>query len=179
MIERDASSKRSGPPRPLSLSPKLSGAPAPNRATRATIEFPKSDRPDGREPAMPLPRKAAPAPTDADDRFDDSRHPHRPVASNGSRSSGARVSSKRHGRRLGRSLLAQSKRGHSRGAGSRTASLPTQAAELREQQLAHACRPQGKRPALSVRAPSGCTDRTHRDVQAREGPRYRAGLPQT
>jgi hypothetical protein len=89
-----------------------------------------------------MPRKAAPAPTDADDRFDDSRHPHRPVASNGSRSSGARVSSKRHGRRLGRSLLAQSKRGHSRGAGSRTASLPTQAAELREQRLAHACRPQ-------------------------------------
>ena len=40
-----------------------------------------------------------------------------------------------------RLLLAQSKRKHSRGAGSRTASLPTQAAELREQRLAHACRP--------------------------------------
>ena len=37
----------------------------------------------------PLPRKGAPAPTDADDRFADSRHPHRTVASNGSRSSGA------------------------------------------------------------------------------------------
>ena len=43
----------------------------------------------------------------ADDRFDDSPHSHRPVASNGSRSSGARVSVERHGRRVGRSLLAQ------------------------------------------------------------------------
>ena len=59
-----------------------------SRATRATIAFPESDRPDGREPAMPLPRKGTPAPTDADDRFDDSRHPHRTLASNGSRSSG-------------------------------------------------------------------------------------------
>ena len=40
----------------LLSSPKLSGAPAPNRATRATIALPESDRPDGREPAMPLPR---------------------------------------------------------------------------------------------------------------------------
>jgi hypothetical protein len=39
----------------LSPSPKLSGAPDPNRATRATIALSKSDRPDGREPAMPLP----------------------------------------------------------------------------------------------------------------------------
>jgi hypothetical protein len=53
-----------------------------------------------------LPRKGAPAPTDADDRFDDSRRSRRTLASNGSRSSGARVSSERHGRRLGRSLLA-------------------------------------------------------------------------
>jgi hypothetical protein len=40
----------------LVLSPKPSGARAPNRATRATIALPESDRPDGREPAMPLPR---------------------------------------------------------------------------------------------------------------------------
>ena len=38
-----------------------------------------------------LPRKGAPAPTDGDDRFDDSRHPRRTLASNGSRSSGPRV----------------------------------------------------------------------------------------
>ena len=31
----------------------------PNRATRATIAFPESDRPDGREPAMPLPRSGS------------------------------------------------------------------------------------------------------------------------
>ena len=55
----------------LSLPPKLSGAPAPNRATRATIAFPKSDRPDGREPAMPLPRTHA------------SRHATRTTASSG------------------------------------------------------------------------------------------------
>ena len=47
-------------PGALSQSPKLSGAPAPNRATRATIALPKSDRPDGREPAMPLPRLQQP-----------------------------------------------------------------------------------------------------------------------
>ena len=35
--------------------------------------------------AIPLPRKGTPAPTDADDRFDDSRHPHRTLASNASR----------------------------------------------------------------------------------------------
>ncbi len=40
----------------LSPSPKLSGAPAPNRPTRATIALSESDRPNGREPAMPLPR---------------------------------------------------------------------------------------------------------------------------
>ena len=34
------------------LPPKLSSAPAPNRATRATIAFPESDRPDGPEAAM-------------------------------------------------------------------------------------------------------------------------------
>ena len=56
---------------------------------------------------MPLPRKGAPAPTDADDRFDDPRHPPRDARLNGSRSSGARVSSERHRRRVGRSLLAQ------------------------------------------------------------------------
>jgi len=67
---------------------------------------------DGEQSSAPLigviamPRKGAPAPTDADDRFDDSRHPRRTHASNGSRSSGARVSSERHGRRVGRSLLA-------------------------------------------------------------------------
>jgi len=38
------------------LSPKLSSAPAPNRATRATIAFAESDRPGGREPTMPMPR---------------------------------------------------------------------------------------------------------------------------
>ena len=50
----------------LACAPKLSGAPAPNRASRATIALPESDRPDGREPAMPLPRlqqrRRAPAP---------------------------------------------------------------------------------------------------------------------
>ena len=40
---------------PLS-SPKLSSAPTPNGATRATIAFLESDRPDGREPTMPMPR---------------------------------------------------------------------------------------------------------------------------
>ncbi len=34
-------------------------------------------------PACASPRKGAPAPTDADDRFDDSRHPRRTLASNG------------------------------------------------------------------------------------------------
>ena len=34
-----------------------------------------------------LPRKGAPAPTDADDRFDDSRQPHRTLASNGKQAS--------------------------------------------------------------------------------------------
>ena len=45
----------------LSPSPKLSGAPDPNRAIRATIALSKSDRPGGREPAMPLPRTQPPA----------------------------------------------------------------------------------------------------------------------
>ena len=40
----------------LSLPPKLSSEAAANRATRVTIAFCESDRPDGREPAMPLPR---------------------------------------------------------------------------------------------------------------------------
>ena len=53
----------------LSLPPKLSGAPAPNRATRATIALPESDRPDGREPAMPLPRTRSSAPANADDSY--------------------------------------------------------------------------------------------------------------
>ena len=48
--------RRRPPNRALLLSPKLSGAPALNRATRATIALPESDRPDGRELAMPLPR---------------------------------------------------------------------------------------------------------------------------
>ena len=39
----------------------------------------------GRASAMP--RKGASAPTDADDRFDDSRHPHRTLASNGNQAS--------------------------------------------------------------------------------------------
>jgi hypothetical protein len=34
-----------------------------------------------------MPRKGAPEPTDADDRFDDSRHPRRTLASNGKQSS--------------------------------------------------------------------------------------------
>ena len=40
----------------LLSSPKLSSAPTPNGATRATIAFLESDRPDGREPTMPMPR---------------------------------------------------------------------------------------------------------------------------
>ena len=57
LVSRSASVR----PSRLSRSPKLSGAHPPNRATRATIALPESDRPDGREPAMPLPRKGAPA----------------------------------------------------------------------------------------------------------------------
>jgi hypothetical protein len=34
-----------------------------------------------------MPRKGAPEPTDADDRFDDSRHPRRTLASNGKQAS--------------------------------------------------------------------------------------------
>ena len=41
--------RRRPPNRALLLSPKLSGAPALNRATRATIALPESDRPDGRD----------------------------------------------------------------------------------------------------------------------------------
>ena len=40
-------------------------------------------------------------------------------------------------------------------------------------------RPEGKRPALSIRASSGCTDRTHRGRGCCRGRPYRAGLPQT
>jgi hypothetical protein len=47
---------------------------------------------------------------DADDRFHESRRLGRTLEINGSRSSGARVSSERRGLRLGRSLLAQSER---------------------------------------------------------------------
>ena len=47
------------------------------------------------------PRKGAPAPTDAGDRFDDSRHPPRTLASNGLRSPGTRALSERRGLRLG------------------------------------------------------------------------------
>ena len=61
----------------LSLPPKLSGAPAPNRATRATIALPESDRPDGREPAMPLPRERSsrPGPAFMFERASPGRHP--------------------------------------------------------------------------------------------------------
>ena len=54
-----------------------------------------------RRAASALPRKGASAPTDADDRFDDSRHPRRTLASNGLRSPGTRASSERRGLRLG------------------------------------------------------------------------------
>ena len=42
-----------------------------------------------------------------------------------------------------------------------------------------AFRPEGKQPALSIRASSGCTDRTHRGRECCRGRPYRAGLPQT
>ena len=112
VLRRKAGVRISAAPlsRSLALSPKLSGAHPPNRATRATIALPESDRPDGREPAMSLPRKGTPAGTDADDRFADSRHLRRTLAFNGSRTSAVRVSSERHRRRLGRLLLAQGDR---------------------------------------------------------------------
>ena len=46
------------------------------------------------------------------------------------------------------------------------------------QQCAGPTRPEGKRPALSIRASSGCTDRTHRGRGCCGGRPYRAGLPQ-
>ena len=42
----------------------------------------RSSTPTAPAPACALPRKGASAPTDADDRFDDSRHPRRTPASN-------------------------------------------------------------------------------------------------
>ena len=58
VLRRKAGVRISAAPlsRSLALSPKSSGAAAPYRASRATIALPESDRPDGREPAMPLPR---------------------------------------------------------------------------------------------------------------------------
>jgi len=53
----------------LFSSPKLGSAPPPNRITRVTIAFPESDRPDGREPTMPMPRKRSPARVGPDDRL--------------------------------------------------------------------------------------------------------------
>lgn len=44
--------------------------------------------------------------------------------------------------------------------------------------LASADRPEGKRSALSIRASSGCTDRTQRGRRCCRGRPYRAGLPQ-
>ena len=44
----------------LLLSPKLSRAPPPNRAPRAAIAFPESNRPVGGEPTMPMPRLQQP-----------------------------------------------------------------------------------------------------------------------
>ena len=52
--------------------------------------------------------KGAPAPTDADDRFDDSRHLRRTLASTDRARRKPAVSSERHRRRVGRSLLARS-----------------------------------------------------------------------
>ena len=57
------------------------------------------------------PRIRAPAPARVDARFASRSVGRRTLGINGSRSSGARVSSERHGRRLGRSLLAQSASG--------------------------------------------------------------------
>jgi hypothetical protein len=69
----------------------------PRRATSAFLESDRPDAPRAGHPycdgghvggcrrrtiAMP-PRKGAPAPTDGDDRFDDSRHPRRTLAFNG------------------------------------------------------------------------------------------------
>jgi hypothetical protein len=48
-----------------------------------------------------MPRKGAPAPIEADDRFDDSGRPRPTLASNGSRSSGTRALSERRGLHLG------------------------------------------------------------------------------
>ena len=76
------------------------GAAAPRRCNL------ESGRPPAGHGTRGSPRKDASARTDADGRFDDSRRPRRTVASNGSRSSAGRVSSERHRRRLGRSLLA-------------------------------------------------------------------------
>ena len=57
--------------------------------------------------------------------------------------------------------------------------LPMQRGASRDPRLALACRPEGKRSALSIRASSGCTDRTHRGRGCCRGRPYRAGLPQT
>ena len=75
----------------------------------STIAFGPTGLQGAAKRACAMPRKGASAPTGADNRFDDSRHLRRTLAPDGSRSSGARVSSERHRSRLGRSLLAQSR----------------------------------------------------------------------
>ena len=77
------------------------------RPRTALLLWRRSSTPPPPAPACALPRKGASAPTGAVNRFDDSRHLRRTLAPDGSRSSGARVSSERHRRRLGRSLLAR------------------------------------------------------------------------
>ena len=49
--------------------PNSAVCPSPGSATSATIAFLESDRPDGREPAMPLPRERSRAPVGPDDRL--------------------------------------------------------------------------------------------------------------
>ena len=68
----------------LALRRHFNHAGCPHRGTTRVIAF-RVGRDAGRAVAMP--RKGAPAPTDADDRFDDSRHPHRTLASNGKHAS--------------------------------------------------------------------------------------------
>ncbi len=74
---------------------------------RRAAPFAKSNRQEPGDRTSASSRKGTPARTDADDRFDDSRHLRRTLASNGSRSSGTRALSERRRLRLGRSLLVQ------------------------------------------------------------------------
>ena len=72
------------PPSGWLAPPSPNGRPAGPSATRLTASrhpLSHSGVDTGR------PRKGAPAPTDADDRFDDSRHPRRTLASNGKQAS--------------------------------------------------------------------------------------------